>query len=121
MKKLLLYNKIQDFEQECEKIRKLDLHVEQVASISGVLRNHLFREAGEERDMFDIFLINMTELNNDIVEFLHYVGKNKPELPMIVLSESVEKTNLLQTLLKGTACRISETEQVEKVLKEIQE
>lgn len=80
---------------------RMDLEVELVTSISEVLGKHLFsKEAYHHRDCsLDIFVVHVVKAS-DIVEFLGYVRKYKPDLPMIILSDSPVKTSLLKSIFK---------------------
>jgi|GEM_PF-5967150 len=118
MKRLLFYNQLPDFTIESQKVKGWGLEVQEVASISGALRDRLFRrKANGGTNAVDVFLVRVTASGYDIVEFLDYVGRYRPELPMIILSDSAEQTNLLHGLLKGITCEISEARHMEEVLK----
>lgn len=115
MKRLLVYYQTADFEPVDEKIDRADLQIEQVCSISHVLRRLLF---GKKPDAIpiDIFLVCLEEPGSEMVDFVTYITKHKPELPLIILSSSAEKTSLLKSLFKGLVHCVTELNHLNKAL-----
>jgi CheY-like chemotaxis protein len=119
MKRLLVYNQ-SDTELTDENIDQDKLQVEQVATISEVFGRLLLSRRTEFKSApFDIFVVYVDEPGTEIVDFLTYIQKYKPGLPLIVLSATKEKTTLLRNLLKGTVSHVSESVHFPEVLKSV--
>jgi hypothetical protein len=110
MKRLLIYNQRIDPQSDHPSINQPDLEVEQVGRVSEVLRR-LLLSAGHEhiKYVYDMFLVNAEETTTDLVEFLRYVRKYKPDLPLLVFTKLPEKKSLLNQLLKDSGCQIFES------------
>lgn len=118
MKKVLLYNQRPYPALVYEKMMSSGMHIDQTGSISEVLGKYLFGECSHDPcSSYDVFLASINEPVVEVIHFLTYVRKNKPELPLIVLFESSQKT-LLKSLLKDVACKFLESTDLDSILKQ---
>ncbi len=114
-KRLLVYNKSSDQETVGDKINQINLQIEQVNTIRDVLGKLLFTKKPGVFPI-DIFLVCLDEPGAEMINFLSYIKKHKPELPLVVLSKSAEKTVLFKKSLKGVASQITETNYINDTL-----
>ncbi|MBE9464314.1 hypothetical protein ACFP1I_06020 [Dyadobacter subterraneus] len=59
--------------------------IETASSISKVLQKSLFM-ASEQKDGYDLFIVSVNKQEDNVISFIQYVIKNKPELPILIFS-----------------------------------
>ena len=99
MKRILIYNQLTN---DVPSINYNDtgMVIEQVGSISEVLRKQLLKsKKGKDADLYDVFVVTLEEATPDVVNFIRYVRKNKPELPVVVVSRTGENIPLLTSVV----------------------
>ena len=93
MKHLLLLDSKSNFEADVKHALAdyslEDVFIETVKSVSEVLKKSVFwknNRLGSGQDNFDIFVICISKTDLDYWNFVQYVLRNKPQLPILIIS-----------------------------------
>lgn len=87
-----------------------NIKIEMASSISKVFQKSLFM-ANEQKDGYDLFIVSVNKQEQDVVSFIQYVMRNKPELPILLFS--YESNDWLKK--QGIDCRQNQGRFLKKV------
>lgn len=103
MEKLLVFDRERNNREELVgmlQVHKPAVRIEEASNISEVLKKLAFgKKAPIDRNYDNLLIIGLSEPDPDILDFVIYLGKNKPDLKVLLYASdnhlSLEKLNVI--------------------------